>query len=74
MDPVRNVRGVSAGMIACVGFIPLALIAGEIRGIPFYWRLIDCGFGICGIVPLWLSRQYIRQFGALDRTGRMVEP
>jgi hypothetical protein len=40
------------GMAACVLVIPLALICGEVRGIPFYWRLIDCSFGICGIVPL----------------------
>jgi len=66
LDPVRNVWVVSAGMIACVGVIPLALIAGEIRGIPFYWRLIDCCFGVLGIVPLWLSRQYIKQLEALE--------
>ena len=66
LDPVRNIWVVSAGMIACVGVIPLALIAGEIRGIPFYWRLIDCSFGILGIVPLWLSRRYIKQLEALS--------
>lgn len=40
------------GMIACVLVIPLALICGPIRGIPFYWQLIDCSFGIFGILPL----------------------
>ena len=65
-NPVRNVWVVSAGMIACVGVIPLALIAGEIREIPFYWRLIDCSFGVVGIVPLWLSRRYIKQLEAIN--------
>lgn len=42
-----------AGLIACVGVIPLAFIAGEIRGIPWGWRLIDCAFGVFGFIPLW---------------------
>jgi hypothetical protein len=32
--------------------IPLALICGSIRGIPFYWRLIDGSFGVIGLIPL----------------------
>jgi hypothetical protein len=53
------------GMIACILVIPLALICGPIRGIPFYWRLIDCSFGVLGIAPLWLSRRYILELGQL---------
>jgi len=52
IDPVRNKWFISFGLIACAGVIPLALIAGAIRGIPFYWRLIDCSFGVFGCVPL----------------------
>ena len=44
-----------AGMIACAGVIPLAFIAGEVRGIPWGWRLIDCAFGLVGIVPLLIA-------------------
>lgn len=40
------------GLVCCAGVIPLALIAGEVRGIPFYWRLIDCSFGLFGALPL----------------------
>lgn len=54
-DPVKNVWVIQFGMIACVAVIPLALIAGPIRGIPFWWRLIDCSFGVVGIVPLWAA-------------------
>src|SRR4030095_13145909 len=57
IDPVRNSWVVTFGIIACLGVIPLALIAGEIRQIPFYWRLIDCSFGILGIIPLMLVRK-----------------
>ncbi len=38
--------------------IPLALICGPIRGIPFYWRLIDCSFGVVGFVPLWVCQRH----------------
>ncbi len=51
-DPVRNVWVLHAGIAACVLVIPLALICGEIRGIPLGWRLIDCSFGVIGILPL----------------------
>lgn len=60
-DPVRNIWVVQFGMIACAMVIPLALIAGEVRGIPFGWRLIDCSFGVFGIVPLWICYREIRR-------------
>jgi len=60
LDPVRNKWFITFGLIACAGVIPLALIAGSIRGIPFYWRLIDCSFGVIGCVPLLLVRRHIR--------------
>ena len=55
-DPVRNKWVITFGLIACAGVIPLALIAGYIRGIPLPWRLIDCSFGIFGSVPLLICR------------------
>jgi len=56
LDPVRNKWFITFGLIACAGVIPLALIAGPIRGIPFGWRLIDCGFGVFGCLPLLVCR------------------
>ncbi len=53
VDPVRNVWVLQAGLIACALVIPLALICGPIREIPFCWRLIDCCFGIIGAIPLY---------------------
>ena len=58
-DPVRNVWIVEWGMIACILIIPTALLFGAIRGIPVFWRMLDCAFGVLGIVPLWLARAYI---------------
>src|SRR5687768_9674970 len=45
-DPVKNIWVIEFGLIACIGIFPLALIAGYFRGIPFYWQLIDCSFGV----------------------------
>jgi hypothetical protein len=64
-DPVRNIWVVQFGMIACISIIPLAFIAGAVRGIPFYWQLIDCSFGLFGIVPLILCYKYIKQLDYL---------
>jgi len=65
--PVRNIWIVYFGMIACVGIIPLALICGHIRHIPFFWQLIDCSFGIFGIIPLYFLSRDIRKLA--DITG-----
>ncbi len=51
-DPVPNAWVLKIGLAACAGVFPLALICGPMRGIPFYWRLIDCSFGILGALPL----------------------
>lgn len=58
-DPVKNLWVIEFGMIACAMVIPLALIAGAVREIPFWWRLIDCSFGVFGIIPLWIVRAKI---------------
>lgn len=58
-DPVRNLWVIRWGQFACLAVIPLALICGEIRGIPFYWRLIDCSFGVIGIIPLTVCARII---------------
>jgi len=60
-DPVKNIWVIEWGMLACVAVLPLAFIAGHVRGIPFYWKCIDCSFGIFGIVPLFLLRKWIKK-------------
>ncbi|MCL2348931.1 MAG: hypothetical protein FWC50_11825 [Planctomycetaceae bacterium] len=60
-DPVRNIWVIQFGMIACLLIVPLALICGPIRGIPFAWQLIDCSFGIFGIVPLVIVYRMTRR-------------
>jgi hypothetical protein len=57
-DPVRNRWLFDFGLIACALVIPYAFIFGAIRGIPIWWRLIDCSFGVFGFVPLWYCRTW----------------
>lgn len=52
INPLRNEWVLYAGLIGCALVLPLALICGPLRGIPFYWRLIDCSFGLFGAIPL----------------------
>ncbi len=59
VDPVRNRWVITFGMIACLLVIPWALVFGHLRGIPMWWRLVDCGFGVVGIIPLFLARRYV---------------
>jgi hypothetical protein len=67
-DPVRNIWLFTFGMIACVLVIPYALIFGSLRGIPIWWRLIDCSFGVFGFIPLWLCRKWTRELAQQSRT------
>jgi hypothetical protein len=57
-DPVRNRWLFDFGLIACAMVIPFALGFGAVRGIPFWWRLIDCSFGVVGAIPLWFCRNW----------------
>lgn len=65
IKPVRNIWIVYFGVIACLGVIPLALICGAIREIPFYWRMIDCSFCVFGIIPLYILLRYIKRLEKL---------
>lgn len=58
-DPVRNIWVIEFGLIACALVIPMALIFGPLRGIPFFWQLIDCSFGVLDSIPLWIARRMI---------------
>ncbi len=60
-DPVKNIWVIEFGIIACVLVIPLAMICGPIRGIPLFWRIIDCSFGVIGVLPLWFARRFTQR-------------
>ena len=73
-DPVRNAWVVDFGLIACLLVIPFALVMGPIRGIPFFWRLIDCSFGIVGMIPLLCCKKCIAELARLPPGGSEARP
>lgn len=68
-DPVRNQWLYSFGMIACVLVVPFAFVFGGLRGIPVWWRLIDCSFGVLGFIPLWFCHKWT---GELERERNAI--
>ena len=68
-DPVRNIWVIQFGMIACIMVFPLAFIAGSIRQIPVFWQLIDCSFGIVGILPLYICYRNIKKLEYLQHNN-----
>jgi hypothetical protein len=73
-DPVRNRWLFDFGLIACALVIPYALVLGTFRGIPLWWRLIDCSFGILGAFPLLVSRNAVRRLERLERGSSEAFP
>ncbi|WP_327268167.1 hypothetical protein OG233_07905 [Streptomyces sp. NBC_01218] len=74
-DPVRNIWVVEFGMIACAGILPLALVCGPLRGIPFWWTVIDMSFGVFGVIPLLVVWRMIKRLEDDRAAGwRAAEP
>ncbi len=63
IEPARNVWIIQVSIWTCLAVIPFALIAGEVRHIPLFWRLIDCSFGVICIVPLYFSLRWLTRYG-----------
>ncbi|MEO5564321.1 MAG: hypothetical protein ABIR18_12825 [Chitinophagaceae bacterium] len=72
-DPVRNKWVIEFGMIACILIIPFAFIAGQYRGIPIGWRLIDCSFGVVGLLPLNICYRKIKQLEKTEQNQLSYE-
>lgn len=68
-NPVKNKWVIEFGIIACVLIIPFAFIAGHYRGIPTWWRLVDCSFGVVGLIPLAICLKKINQLERNNNTN-----
>lgn len=66
-EPTRHDWILVSGIIACAGVLPLALICGPLRGIPLYWRCIDCSFGVVGALPLLYCLSLSRRMQRLGK-------
>jgi hypothetical protein len=51
-DPLRYVGNFHIGLLACALVPVVAFVCGPLRGIPFWWRVIDASFGLFGAIPL----------------------
>ncbi|MEP7264419.1 MAG: hypothetical protein ABI772_07975 [Bacteroidota bacterium] len=60
-NPVKNQWVIEWAMFACIAVLPLALVFGPLRSIPFFWQMIDCSFGVFGILPLYITNRWINQ-------------
>lgn len=71
-NPVRNKFIVEVGIVACIAVLPLAFICGPIRHIPFYHQIIDCCFGLLGLIPLFYVRRKIKFLEGSNSHGELV--
>ena len=65
-DPVRYEGVLWVGIWLSILVIPLALTCGPIRGIPFWWRMIDCSFGVFCIPPLGFALRKVKTLGSRE--------
>jgi hypothetical protein len=73
MRPGESRSVLYAGIAACLLVVPLAFVCGVARGIPFYWRLIDCSFGVFGAIPLLYCLRLLRHL-APQKPNQPQEP
>ena len=71
-NPVRNIWVIQCGLIACVLVFLFALIAGAFRAIPFWWRLIDCSFGLFGFALLWICYRRILAVSSINHIQKIA--
>lgn len=65
-DPIRNIWVIDWAMLCCVAVFPLAFIMGPIRGIPWPHILIDCCFGLFGLLPLLRVKYLIKKISKVS--------
>jgi len=70
-DPVKNKWIIDWAILACFAIFPLAFICGPIRSIPMFHILIDCSFGVIGLIPLLICRRWINQ---LEKQNKNMMP
>lgn len=69
-DAVKNKWIIDWAMLACISVIPLALICGTIRHIPWFHIAIDCSFGILGLIPLSITSKWINQLEEMKSSAK----
>ncbi len=65
LDPPKYKINIYVGICACVLVFPLAFVCGPVRNIPFFHQLIDCSFGLVGMLYLLFI---LKQINKLNTT------
>ena len=60
-EPIRNIWVIQFAMVGCILMIPMTLITGIFRGLPWFWQLFDCGIGMICAALLFSCYRYARQ-------------
>lgn len=71
-DPVKNKWVIEWAMLSSLLIFPLAFIMGAIRGIPFWWQLIDCSFGVVSMIPLIMIHRRIKVIEIQEREDSRI--
>jgi len=61
VNPQQNIWLIKGGMIICWLHILTALGCGTLRGIPFFWQLLDGSFGILGFIVLYAAYKNLKR-------------
>jgi hypothetical protein len=69
-DPIKNEWVIEFGIIACIMIFPMVAISAPIRGIPFFWAIIDCSFGAIGLLPLWGARVLTKRLVEIEQNAK----
>jgi len=70
-EPIRNAWLADWGIMACLAVIPTAFLMGWYREIPLFWRLIDCSFGVFGLLPLLYLKSLITQLNQVTNKTKI---
>ena len=65
-DPIRNRWLYKFGMAACIAVPAWAAVFGSLRGIPWWWRIVDASFGFIGFIPARLCDRWALEAEQLE--------
>jgi len=60
-NPVQNVWAIKTAILTCLLMVPFAFLSGSVRGIPFYWCMVDSSFAVLALIPLSLAMHSINK-------------
>ena len=73
-DPIKNIWVIEFGIICCILIFPFAMYFGSLREIPIIWRMVDCSFGLFGLIPLLIVYKEIKILEGLKYNPRDALP